>query len=441
MAVPSTVDDYLGLVRKSGLVEPQRLDACVAKLREAGAFPTEPKKLATILVRQGMLTRFYAEQFLRGVYRGFQIGKYQILEKIGSGGMGIVYLGQHKILGHRVAIKVLPLALAKHPWFLKRFHREAQAVAALNHPNIVRAHDMDQDGNLHFLVMEFVDGSSLQDIVGKYGPMDVLRASHYVRQAAQGLQHVHEVGLIHRDIKPGNLLLDRQGVIKILDLGLARFFRDTQKEVFSGRPHERAMVGTDDYLAPEQIVNSDEVDIRADIYSLGATFYFLLTGNSPFETEDHAYQKLLKHLAQRPKAIRELRPQVPAALATLVEKMMAKNPWERFQHPDAVVDALAAWTSTPIPAPPTKEMFHLCPALRPQEALEESKVSAGLSGITGRGSSRFEIGSSGSVFFIDPIQPGKGPRQDPTPGATRRADDTRQEPPANHTRSNGEHSG
>ena len=363
MPAPSTIDEFLELTRKSGVVDPDRVGATVENLRAEGALPAEPKQLANLLVRNGVLTKFYAEQFLRGVWRGFSIGKYKILERIGSGGMGIVYLGEHKLMGHRVAIKVLPVALAEHPWFLKRFYREAQAVAALNHPNIVRAHDIDQDGKLHFLVMEFVDGSSLQDIVAKYGPLDFHRAAHYVRQAALGLQHLHEKELIHRDIKPGNLLLTRDGVIKILDLGLARFFRD-QKELSPGKSNERAMVGTDDYLAPEQIVNSDDVDIRADIYSLGATLYFLLTGYSPFEDVTMAYQKLLRHLAQRPKPIREFRPDVPLALVGVVDKMMSKNPWERQQTPAAVVDALAHWTRKPVAPPPPAEMPTLSPALQ-----------------------------------------------------------------------------
>ena len=251
MPVPSTSDEFLQLVSKSGVVDPQGLEATLDRLRSEGALPTEPKQLATLLVRNGVLTKFYAEQFLRGVWRGFTIGKYHILDRIGSGGMGIVYLGEHKLMGNRVAIKVLPVTLAAHPWFLKRFYREAQAVAALNHPNIVRAHDVGQDGKLHFLVMDFVDGSSLQDIVGQHGPMEVNRAAHYVRQAALGLEHLHEMELVHRDIKPGNLLLSRDGTIKILDLGLARFFRD-QQELSPAKGTERAMVGTDDYLAPNK---------------------------------------------------------------------------------------------------------------------------------------------------------------------------------------------
>jgi serine/threonine protein kinase len=389
MSVPASADEFLDLVRKSGLFSAERIDRALDQARALGPLPSEPKKLASLLIRHGLLTYFYAEQFLRGVYRGFDIGKYQILERIGSGGMGIVYLAQHKVLEHRVAIKVLPVALADHPWFRKRFYQEAQAVAALNHPNIVRAMDIGNEGKIHFLVMEFVDGSSLQDIVGKYGAMAPVRAANYVGQAARGLQHFHEVGIVHRDIKPGNLLLDSKGVIKILDLGLARFFQDSQRETLSASRNERTMVGTDDYLAPEQIVNSDDVDVRADIYSLGSTFYFLLTGYSPFETEDRAYHKLLKHLAQKPQPIQDLRPEAPADMVAVAEKMMAKNPWQRYQTPAAVVEALSRWLASPLQPPSHKELPRLCSALQPHGALEGSVPPVRAS--SGRSSAKFDI--------------------------------------------------
>jgi serine/threonine protein kinase len=436
MPAPTTTDEFIELVRKSNLADPQLLESVLEELR-ASAFPTEPKKLALALVRKGLLTYFYAEQILRGVWRGFHIGKYRILERIGSGGMGIVYLGEHKLMGNRVAIKVLPLALASHPWFIKRFYREAQAVAALNHPNIVRAHDIDQDGNLHFLVMEYVDGSSLQEITGKFGPMNPVRACHYVSQAALGLEHIHEVGLVHRDIKPGNLLLDRSGMIRILDLGLARFFRDNQKEAIPVKTTERTMVGTDDYLAPEQIVNSDEADIRADIYSLGATFYFLLTGSSPFESEALAYQKLLKHLARSPRPIRELCPQVPQELASLVEKMMAKNPWERFQVPSRVVEALASWTQVPIARPPVEEMPRLCPAIERVAVPAENAVVASVAAKAGGSSSRFQfdIQGSGSGVFSDRLRSAQPQPPTPNPSLTNPSTDTVKDPPASGTSS------
>jgi serine/threonine protein kinase len=381
MPVPTTCEEYLGLIRKSGVVDLERLEVAIEQLRSSGSCPAEPKELARVLVRQGLLTYFQAEQLLNGKWRGFAIGKYRILERLGSGGMGVVYLGEHSIMRRRVAIKVLPLTLAEDPWFLQQFYRESQLIAALDHPNIVRAHDVDKDGQFHFLVMEYVDGSCLHDIINNHGPMDVLRASHYIRQAACGLQHAHDLGLVHRDIKPGNLLLSRQGVVKILDMGLACFSRTIQKEAGPAKKGDRRMVGTDDFLAPEQIVNSDDVDSRADIYSLGATFYFLLTGKVPFHEAAHEHHKLIWHLTRRPKPIRGYRPEVPEGLEALVNKMLAKNPWDRFATPAAVEEALAPWTQTPIPSPPAKEMPSLSPALQPTNGLPA------VAGVPGRNSS------------------------------------------------------
>src|SRR5438552_1061375 len=227
MPAPTTVEELIDLAKKSGVVDDKRLDAAVAKLRAAGTPPKEPGKLAGILVRDGILTHFQAEQFLQGRWRRFTIGKYKVMERLGQGGMGSVYLCEHKFMRRRAAVKVLPAQKAEDPSALERFYREARAVAALDHPNIVRAYDIDQDDKLHFLVMEYVDGASLQEIIKKNGPMDIERVANYIRQAAIGLDHAHKIaGLVHRDIKPGNLLVDRNGVLKVLDMGLARFFHD-----------------------------------------------------------------------------------------------------------------------------------------------------------------------------------------------------------------------
>jgi serine/threonine protein kinase len=275
--------------------------------------------------------------------------------------MGSVYLCEHKLMRRRVAVKVLPTAKAEDPASLERFYREARAVAALDHPNIVRAYDIDQDEKLHFLVMEYVDGASLQEIVKKTGrPLDVARAAHYMRQAALGLQHAHETaGLVHRDIKPGNILVDRTGGVKILDMGLARFFHD--EEDILTRKYDENILGTADYLAPEQALDSHTVDIRADIYSLGATFYFCLTGRPPFN-EGTVAQKLIWHQTRRPRPIRQIRPEVPEGLAVLIDKMMAKDPAQRPQIPLAIAEALAPWTATPIGPPPGEEMPQMSPA-------------------------------------------------------------------------------
>jgi serine/threonine protein kinase len=356
MPPPTTTNEFLELVRHSGVTDRRRLDSWLEQLSLGGAPPEQPVQLASLLVREGLLTPFQARQFLKGRWRGLVLGKYLILEQLGSGGMGVVYLAEHRFMRRRVALKVLPLVLAQDPWFLEQFYHEAEAIAALDHPHIVRAHDIDHAGNLHFLVMEYVDGRNLHEIVQSRGPLSIPRAAHYISQAAKGLQHALESGLVHRDIKPGNLLLDRQGTVKVLDMGLACFARERVRSAQGVKENEKRTLGTDDFLAPEQIVNSDDVDIRADIYSLGAALYFLLTRQPPFPDTTLAWQKLVAHLTRRPKPIRQQRPEVPEGLAAVIDKMMAKNPWERYQTPAAVVEALGPWTQTPIPPPPPEEM-------------------------------------------------------------------------------------
>src|SRR2546421_1855281 len=263
MPVPTTIDELVDLSQKSGILDRKGLDDYLQRVRSGPAVPTGPQDLAAAMVRDGLLTRFQADQLLKGRWRNFLIGgKYKLLERIGEGGMGAVFLCEHMRLKRRVAVKVLPTAQAQSDGVVERFEREARAVAALDHPNIVKIHDVDHDGKVHYLVMEYVDGSSLQDIVTKKGPLDALRACHYVFQTCLGLQHAHDKGLVHRDIKPGNILLDRSGIIKILDLGLARFFND-QGDNLTREHDATAILGTADYLAPEQAENSHGVDGRA----------------------------------------------------------------------------------------------------------------------------------------------------------------------------------
>lgn len=359
MPAPATIEELLELVIKSGVTDESRLRSHIQQLRIDGTLPSEPSKLAGQLVRDGFLTYFQAEQLLQGKWKRFTIGKYKVLERLGSGGMGQVFLCEHKVMRRRVAVKVLPTAKAEDPASLDRFYREARAVAAVDHPNLVRAYDIDQDNNLHFLVMEYVDGTNLQDLVKKFGPLEVTRACHYIYGAAVGLQHAHEVGLVHRDIKPGNILIDRNGVVKILDLGLARFFHDEVDDLT--KKYDENVLGTADYLAPEQALESHTVDIRADIYSLGATFYFLLTGSPPFP-EGSVAQKLIWHQTRAPKPIQEIRPEVSSEVVAIIEKMMAKDASQRYQTPAEVMAALAAWVAIPIPPPSDQELPQLSPA-------------------------------------------------------------------------------
>jgi serine/threonine protein kinase len=354
VATPATIDDLLTLLRKSGLVTDQQLNGWLERAPLA-LLDEGPNSVAAALIRDGVLTRFQAEQLLLGKSRGFKLGPYKILERLGTGGMALVYLCESPDRRSLVALKVLPNSRAQDEEFLKRFQRESRVTAALDHPNIVKMQDIGQDGKLHFIVMEYIAGTPLHQIVHKFGPLAIDRACNYIRQTALGLQHAHESGLVHRDIKPANLILDRSGTLKILDMGLARIFSDAEEILTHG------VLGTPDYVAPEQSQDSHNVDIRADIYSLGCTFYYMLSGYPPFP-EGSVAQKLLWHQTRQPKPLRTLRPEVPEDLARLVHQLMAKLPAQRPQSPAAVAAALEPWVQTPIAPPPEIEMPQLSPA-------------------------------------------------------------------------------
>src|SRR6516165_4380874 len=357
MPAPTTICEFLDLTQRSGLLDKAEVDRQMESSQHNGHAGQTLRQFADSLIHEGLLTHFQAEKLLTGRWRGFIIsGKYRLLERLGAGGMGAVYLCEHILMGRKVALKVLPVQQAEDAASLARFHREARAVARLDHPNIVRAHDIDREDKLHFLVLEFVDGCNLHDFVRKNGNLTPARAAHYIRQAALGLQHAHEAGLVHRDVKPGNLVIDRQGTVKLLDMGLVRFFREDSgafiKEFEAGYT-----IGTADYVAPEEIVRDKSsdggVDVRADIYSLGGTFYYLLVGKSPFQDGTTA-QKMIWHQVRQPKSLRALRPDVPEALVQVIERMMAKEPVRRYQAPLDVAAALDEFTRVPV-LPPTEE--------------------------------------------------------------------------------------
>ncbi len=348
MPAPMTAEQLIELIKKSGLVAAAELDEHLRR-RRAAALTLTPVELADALVRDDVLTLFQARQLLQGRHKNFVLsGKYKILQPLGAGGMGQVFLCEHAVMHRQVAIKMLPPALASDPAAVARFHREVRAVARLAHPNIVTAHDADRDGSHFFLVMEYIDGQTLHHLVKRGGAVPPHEAAHYVRQAALGLQHAHEHGLVHRDIKPRNLLVDRAGAVKVLDLGLARFFHDESDDL--SRRQESSPLGTTDYMAPEQALDSHTADIRADIYSLGATFYYLLAGHSPFQGMS-TMEKILSHQTRQPRPIRDLRPEVPAGMAAVLERMMAKDPGQRYQVPADVASALAPYVRSAPPRP------------------------------------------------------------------------------------------
>jgi len=340
-----SVEKFLDLLKRSGLIEnldqiPQAVSALES--RSGGLLPGDAKTVANFFVEETLITDWQSEKLLEGRYKGFFLGKYKLLGHLGTGGMSSVYLADHVLMQRRVAIKVLPAKRVNDSSYLARFHQEAQAAARLDHRNIVRAYDVDNDKDQHYLVMEFVDGKDLQQMVKASGPLDYNTVGNFIAQAAEGLNHAHAAGLIHRDVKPANLLVDEDGLVKILDMGLARFADNDDDEASLTVAHEENVLGTADYLAPEQAINSHTVDGRADLYSLGCTMYFLLTGHPPFP-EGTLSQRLLAHQNQEPASILVERPDAPRDLVAICEQMMSKKADERQQSATEVAQQLATW--------------------------------------------------------------------------------------------------
>src|SRR5262249_9868440 len=254
--------------------------------------------------------------------------RYHILRRLGEGGMGAVYQAEHRVMRRPVALKVIKPKYTANAAAVERFQREVRAAARLAHPNIVTAHDAEHVGETHFLVMEFVEGLSLMRLLRERGPLPVAEACDYVRQAALGLQHAHERGMVHRDIKPDNLMRTADGTVKVLDFGLAAL--TAERESNRVLTEDRVLTGTPDYMAPEQAEAAHPADIRADIYSLGCTLYHLLTGTVPYPART-ALLKILAHREQPLPALRQARPEVPPELAAVVARMLAKKPEQRYQ--------------------------------------------------------------------------------------------------------------
>jgi WD40 repeat protein len=287
-----------------------------------------------------------------------QIPGHQIVGELGRGGMGIVYKALHTRLNRWVALKVIRKDRLSSPEAVERFHREAKKAALLMHPNIVIVWDADQAGDVHYYTMEYIEGIDLARLLQQRGPFPVWQACYFIRQAALGLQHAHEKGLVHRDIKPANLIVaqppgeadattefrpGQSGVLKILDLGLARLYRSDNPELESTLTGYGSVMGTIDYMAPEQAQDARSADIRADVYSLGCTLYHLLTGQVPFPG-DRWIDKIDGHRWNSPRPVRELRRDVTAGVAEVVARMMAKRPDDRYQTPAEVATALEPFT-------------------------------------------------------------------------------------------------
>jgi serine/threonine-protein kinase len=392
-----SVENFIDYLERSRLVEEDQLHKSLDSLRaqHGGKLPDDVDLLVNHLINANLITQWHADKIFDRKYKGFFLGKYKLLRHIGTGGMSSVYLAEHLLMKRQRAIKVLPKARVNDSSYLARFHLEAQATASLDHPNIVRAYDVDNDGDQHFLVMEFIDGKDLQTIVKQEGPLPLELACNYIAQTAEGMAYAHENNLIHRDIKPANLLIDDKGIVRILDLGLA-LYSDGNKASLTVA-HNENVLGTADYLSPEQAVNSHKVDLRTDIYSLGCTLYFLLTGHPPF-TDGTLAQRIAKHQSTMPEDVRKDRPECPRDLVDICVKMMQKKPDKRYQNMREVAEALETWlVNHSYKFEPGSSEAALKAAALNAGARVMARVGGGSSGGIGIGSSGgSKSGSSGS---------------------------------------------
>jgi serine/threonine protein kinase len=365
---PATAAAFLGTVRLHGLLDRSRLDAVAHDLLGRHS---EPRELARELIRRNWLTPYQVNQVLIGRAQDLVLGPYQLLERLGEGGVGQVFKAQHTGTGRIVALKVIRKDLVTDPEVVARFYREVKILGELAHPNIVQRVDAGQVGTSQVLAMEYIEGVDLARLVKATGPLPVAQACDYIRQAALGLQHAHERGLVHRDIKPSNLLVTSRtpgarastssshlgrwtldiGLIKILDLGLARLRRPpSANEATMVTKVGSVLMGTPDFLAPEQALDFHAADIRSDIYSLGCTFYYLLAGQPPFAGGSLA-QKLVMHREAEPLPLDSFRSDLPRGLGKVLGKMLAKRPQDRYQTPAEVAQAIAALQAPGRPAP------------------------------------------------------------------------------------------
>ena len=294
------------------------------------AAPKDTQELARELVRQKKLTKFQAEEAYKGNASSLVLGNYVLMEKIGAGGMGQVFRAEHRRMKRIVAIKLLPPSMTKDKDSIARFEREVEAAAKISHPNIVAAYDADCANGVHFLVMELVEGSDLSALVKRQGPFSVAMALKCIIQAAKGLEAAHRKGIVHRDIKPANLLLDNEGTVKILDMGLARLSDVSGSTAQAELTSTGTIMGTVDYMAPEQALDTRTADARADIYALGCSLHFLLTGKTPYQG-DTLMKKLLAHRDQPIPALSARRPEVTEHIEAVFTKMVAKRSEERYQ--------------------------------------------------------------------------------------------------------------
>ncbi len=331
----------------SGLVTVEQIELAISEIRAAGSRATgqdvDDDEIANKLVEMELLTEYQSDQLKTGRTK-LNLGPYTITDWIGQGGMGQVFKAVHKMMGRVCAVKVLPRDKST-PDAIENFTREIRTQAQLDHPNLVRAHDAGHDGNVHYLVTEYVPGTDLRQLVRRQGPLTVQQAANVIMQAAHGLQYAHDQGLIHRDVKPGNILVTPEGIAKVSDLGLSGFIEEAENDPRLGK-----IVGTADYLSPEQIKNPYEITAVSDIYSLGCTLYYAISGKVPFPGGT-TIDKARRHCEETPWHPRRFNPEVSEEFVEVIADMMEKDPKRRIPTASEVAIRLKPWAIEAAPLP------------------------------------------------------------------------------------------
>lgn len=333
-----TLASFVDSLIQSGLMTAEEVRAFMAAL-PPGAKPVTAADLARELYRAGRLTKYQCQAVYQGKTRILVLGNYVVLDRLGRGGMALVFKAQHRRMQRIVALKVLPPEMIDSEEAVQRFQQEVKAVARLSHPNIVTAYDADEANGIHFLVTECVEGENLLTLVREYGPFPPGKAIACILQAARGLEYAHQQGIIHRDIKPSNLLLDKRGTIKILDMGLARVRQPMTMGEDVEFVQDGYVVGSVDYMSPEQTVDMKATDHRSDIYSLGCTLFYLLAGRTMYRGETFVH-RVLAHREHPIPSLRQVRADIPEGLDAVFRKMVAKKPKDRHQSMTEVIGDL-----------------------------------------------------------------------------------------------------
>ncbi len=375
---PATVDEFLRIVLRSGLLSKEQLQEALRPL------PADQRgKISAVaehLIKIGKLSRFQARKLFQGNYRGLVLGAFQILAPIGRGGMGTVYLARDHRSGQLLALKVLPPERARsEERILARFRREMEMSQRVSSPHVAWTFDLGVSHGVHYMAMEYIPGKSLHRLIAENGTLPAGRTARLMAEVAVALEHIHMQGLVHRDIKPANIMVTPHDHAKVLDLGLAlvRGEEGGVREVIGGQGY---VVGTMDYIAPEQTVDPTKVDIRADIYSLGCTMYAALTGQAPFPGGTNK-EKMARHRDEQPRPILELNAKVPAGLVGVVQRMMAKDPAQRFQTASEVELELKQWQTgekvKPLDRPEDLAFLEEVARLEKAEASEDVELPEG----------------------------------------------------------------